>query len=303
MSQQLEVPHPVYGRYPPSHSRKTSDSSESTLYLGSDSTTDLKVNTSNLAGPDDVNMPRTPSPTQEEFNLLHAVCIAVFSKKIVKALNPESTWMRTHPVGPLIPIALFIIVSFPPLFGHEIIAMIVGITWDLWPAFAITAIGTILGEVVNFMVFKYACTTRMRKYEQKNLDFGLMAYIIRRGGLLMIVVIRFSAVPPHYATVVFSTVGISFWIFLLAAVISLPKQFVPVYTGYAMKPGVSGQKLTTVVEDVVIALGIIVTIVAYKWLQKESKAAREGYIYERRKARQARILAEGYDERVNIQHV
>jgi hypothetical protein len=39
---------------------------------------------------------------------------------------------------------------------------------------------------------------------------------------------------------VFSTVGVNFWLFLGAAVLSLPKAFVPVYVGYSMKPENAG---------------------------------------------------------------
>ena len=36
------------------------------------------------------------------------------------------------------------------LFGHEILAILVGLVWDLWVGFAITSAGTFIGEVGNF---------------------------------------------------------------------------------------------------------------------------------------------------------
>jgi len=38
------------------------------------------------------------------------------------------------------------VISFPPLFGHEIVAILVGIVWGLWEGFGIVAAGTFFGE-------------------------------------------------------------------------------------------------------------------------------------------------------------
>jgi hypothetical protein len=38
------------------------------------------------------------------------------------------------------------------------------------------------------------------------------------------------------ATPIFSTVGVPFGIFLAAAILSVPKTFVPVYVGWTAKP-------------------------------------------------------------------
>ncbi|KAJ7207936.1 hypothetical protein GGX14DRAFT_396136 [Mycena pura] len=295
MSTHLAMPHPVYG-HPPTYSG-LGQTSVSTF----DHQNDIR------------NISRTPSPTLEEYNALHgikkektitqkiiyysiialiitiAVLISVYSTKIVNALQPETSWMRDHPAGPLIPIAILIVLSFPPLFGQEIVGMLVGVTWDLWPAFAIVSLGTLLGETANFLTFKYACTARSKKIEEKNLDYGLMVHIVRSGGLLMLVVIRYSAVPSHYATAVFSSVGIPFFVFLLSAFLSLPNQFVPVYTGYALKPSESNDKTSKVVQDVVLVAGIVITTGAYIWVKRQLKTALPEYIYQRRKARQAKL--------------
>ncbi len=36
------------------------------------------------------------------------------------------------------------------LFGHEILAILCGLVWGLWPGFGITAAGTLIGEIGNF---------------------------------------------------------------------------------------------------------------------------------------------------------
>jgi hypothetical protein len=54
--------------------------------------------------------------------------------------------VRDLPAGWLIPIAILFIISFPPLFGHEIIALLCGVVYGLWIGFAIVAAGTFTGE-------------------------------------------------------------------------------------------------------------------------------------------------------------
>jgi len=47
-------------------------------------------------------------------------------------------------------VAILIVISFPPLFGHELIALLCGVVWGLWIGFAIVAAGTFLGESKSF---------------------------------------------------------------------------------------------------------------------------------------------------------
>ncbi|KAJ6478237.1 hypothetical protein C8R45DRAFT_1101627 [Mycena sanguinolenta] len=150
-------------------------------------------------------------------------------------LKPATDWLHNHTLGPLIPIAILVVISFPPLLGQELVTTLVGVTWDLPEAFLIVTIGPLLDEITNYFVFRYACVAHGAKLEEKNLSFGLMAYVARNGSFWVILIIRYSAIPPHFATSVLSTVGISFWIFLGAAILTLPKQLVPVYVGYALQ--------------------------------------------------------------------
>lgn len=63
-----------------------------------------------------------------------------------QALRPFSEKVRDLPAGWLIPIAILFVISFPPLFGHEIIALLCGVVYGLWIGFAIVAAGTFIGE-------------------------------------------------------------------------------------------------------------------------------------------------------------
>jgi hypothetical protein len=58
--------------------------------------------------------------------------------------------VRDLPAGWLIPVVIMIILSFPPLFGQEIIALLCGVVYGLWIGFAIVAAGTFIGEGMAF---------------------------------------------------------------------------------------------------------------------------------------------------------
>ena len=46
----------------------------------------------------------------------------------------------------MIPIVILIVISFPPLFGHEIVALLCGVVYGLWIGFGVVAAGTFIGE-------------------------------------------------------------------------------------------------------------------------------------------------------------
>ncbi|KAJ7074647.1 hypothetical protein C8F01DRAFT_1274161 [Mycena amicta] len=254
--------------------------------------------------------PRTPSPTVSEYNTLHGikgegqgltgkkmllyavgaliigcvVLLSVFHTKIINDLKPVTDWLRENKIGPLIPILILIAMSFPPLFGHEIIEILCGVTWDLAPACAIVAAGVLAGELANYCVYRAACTARSKKMEKSSLSFALLAHVVREGGFLIVLIIRYSAMPPHFATAIFSTVGLSFVSFVAACVLSLPKAFAPVYIGWAMQPQ-NDTSSSSKVEKIVLIASIGITVVALMFVRRKMEAAKQDVIYSRRKAR------------------
>lgn len=61
-------------------------------------------------------------------------------------MEPIAQDIKDLPASWTIPVGILFVLSFPPLFGHEIIAILCGIIWPLWIAFGIVALGTLLGE-------------------------------------------------------------------------------------------------------------------------------------------------------------
>ncbi|WVN90819.1 uncharacterized protein L203_106062 [Cryptococcus depauperatus CBS 7841] len=171
------------------------------------------------------------------------------------------------PAGWLIPIAVLFVISFPPLFGHEIVAVLVGVVWGLWVGFGIVSAGTLLGEIGNFYAFKYWLRSHAEKYERNNFNYACMAHVVREGGFFIIFVVRLSAIPGHFTTAVFATCGMNIWIFTLAAVLTLPKQLIVVYLGVMFaEPKDTSAKEKWVSRGVLIG-GFLMTIWAawYIW--------------------------------------
>ena len=91
-----------------------------------------------------------------------------------------------------------------------------GVVWGLWIGFAIVCAGTssppcpdtflillfltrkkgtLLGEIANFFAFKYTFRGRAAKLERKNMNYALLAHVVREGGLKIAVICRLSAIP------------------------------------------------------------------------------------------------------------
>ncbi|KAI0951488.1 hypothetical protein AcW1_008522 [Taiwanofungus camphoratus] len=223
--------------------------------------------------------------------LVVVILITAFHKQIVNWLQPAANWMHSLPAGWLIPIAIFFVISFPPLFGHEIVAILCGLVWGLWAGFGIVAAGTFLGELANFYAFKYCCAARGEKLERSEISYACLARVVREGGFKVALIARFSAIPGHFTTAVFSTCGMGVWTFCAAAFLSLPKQFITVYLGVALEQSDNGggSRADNIVKDVGIVLTTIITFAAMWYIYSKMNKIKPQIIYDRRRARKNKL--------------
>jgi hypothetical protein len=73
-----------------------------------------------------------------------------------------------------------------------------------------------------------------------------------------VLIIRFSIIPSHFSTAVFSTCNVKFWHFAVATFLTLPKQIILVYIGVLLAQQNKSNKINTIV----LALTFLVTVVA-----------------------------------------
>ncbi|KAF2004778.1 hypothetical protein P154DRAFT_412660, partial [Amniculicola lignicola CBS 123094] len=190
------------------------------------------------------------------------VIITIKHDQVVAALRPWSMKVRDLPAGWLIPIAILIVISFPPLFGHEIVALLCGVVYGLWIGFAIVAAGTFIGEIGTWFAFKYALRRKGANLERTNLNYGALARLTRDGGFWIVLIIRFSAIPAHFSTAVFSTCDVNFWFFVIATLLSLPKQIFLVYLGVLLVQ----ERKDSSTQTIMFVTVFVVTIVMAGWI-------------------------------------
>lgn len=223
--------------------------------------------------------------------LVFTILIAVYDKQIVTWLTPATTWMHNLKAGWLIPIAILVIISFPPLFGHEIVAILCGVVWGLWVGFAIVAAGTYFGELGNFYAFKYCCRARGDKLEKENMNYACLAKVVRDGGFKIALICRLSVMPGHFTTAIFSTCGMNVLTFSIACILSLPKQLITVYIGVIIEESGTGTETAKdkLISDAVLAVTVAITCAAMWYLLRKMRQVKPDIIYARRKARQAKL--------------
>lgn len=217
-----------------------------------------------------------------------------YHDQIVHAIQPAANWMHNFKFGWIIPIAVFFVISFPPLFGHEILAIVCGLVWGVWVGFGIVAAGTFIGEVGNFYAFRYLCSARGQKIEKGNVIYSSLGRVVREGGFKIALIARYSAIPPHFTTAIFAVCGMNIFVFMLAAALSMPKQFITVYIGTLLESSATSTATSKnkIISDVVGVVTVLVTIAAMWYITRQINRVKPQIVYERRKARQAKLDAE-----------
>ncbi|KAK2736495.1 cytoplasm protein [Colletotrichum kahawae] len=199
--------------------------------------------------------------------LVATIFISLHHDEVVEKLRPFSEKVREIPGGFLIPIAILILISFPPLFGHEIVALLCGVVYGLWIGFAIVAAGTFIGEIGTWFAFKYTLRRKAQKLERTNLNYGALARLTRDGGFWIVFIIRFSVIPSHFSTAVFSTCDVRFWHFAVSTFLTLPKQIILVYLGVLLVE--KKQNGNNTIKNVVFGATFVLTIAlaVYIWVK------------------------------------
>ncbi|RDW57210.1 hypothetical protein BP5796_12660 [Coleophoma crateriformis] len=200
-----------------------------------------------------------------------AVLFEVYKTDFENWVSPLADWLRARESWSwVIPVAILFILSFPPLFGHEIVQIVVGLTYPLGVAIGIACAGAVLGEAGCFVVFKYGFTSWVEKKIETNIKWAATARIAQEAGFRGVLVIRYSIVPPHLANPLFSCTGMKFWLYMVTVFLSLPKSIVFVALGTG-----SSENSKAVKWGKVVAIGVVVviTIFASLWIRKKMKIA------------------------------
>lgn len=64
-----------------------------------------------------------------------SVALSLYRDRLITAFAPHKEDIVNFPASFVYPVLLLIAISFPPLFGQEIVILIVGVIWGLWYGF------------------------------------------------------------------------------------------------------------------------------------------------------------------------
>jgi hypothetical protein len=139
--------------------------------------------------------------------------------------------------------------------------------------------------------------------EKNKMWYACLARVIRDGGFKVALIARLSAIPGHceyllsaslnflfiffiVTTAIFSTCGMGVIVFSIAAILSLPKQFITVYLGVILESSTTPtSSKSRLISDAVLAVTFLITVLAVWYLYRKMNQAKPLVIYDRRKAR------------------
>ncbi|TVY54726.1 Golgi apparatus membrane protein TVP38 [Lachnellula cervina] len=219
--------------------------------------------------------------------IVFSVLFEVYKKDFERWVKPLTDWLREREAWSwTLPTAILVILSFPPLFGHEIVQLIVGLTYPLGVAIGIACAGAVLGEAACFIAFKYLFTGYVHKKIDQQVKWAAVARVAQEAGFRGVLVIRYSIVPPHLANPLFSCTGMTFWVYMATVILSLPKSMVFVALG---SPSSEGSKAAKWGKVVAIGVVVLISVFASWWIRKKMIVAT-------REIKAERGLAHGEDE-------
>ncbi|KLO06327.1 hypothetical protein SCHPADRAFT_797769, partial [Schizopora paradoxa] len=209
-----------------------------------------------------------------------SILLLVVRAEIINSLLPVALIIQDLPAGWLVSIVILIVLSFPPLFGLEVIIVLCGFVWGLWIGFGIVVAGTLLGELANYFAFRLIASARSKR--EMKIDYACLSRVFQEGGVVVALVARNSLFPPNYATAVFATCGMRFWVIAVAVLASLSPRFVMVYLGALYE---SEFEVAEIITYVTLTVKLAVACTGVRYILDLANAVKPRVIYERRKAR------------------
>lgn len=192
--------------------------------------------------------------------------IAIFSHKLQSHLGPLANKMERIPLAWLALSALIAIVSIPPLFGHELLAIIAGYVYGQKLGFAILTISSVVGESMVYFAFRFWLRSYLDSFRKKyRRNYSVFVQVVESGGLRMLWAIRMSVIPPHFSTPLFSSLqNITWWKWMLANILASPVKFYPpVFAGTLLRD----KRNNSVIGDVAFIGSTLITVMVLLYIR------------------------------------
>ncbi|KAJ3573883.1 hypothetical protein NP233_g2150 [Leucocoprinus birnbaumii] len=165
------------------------------------------------------------------------------------------------------------ITSLPPLVGYTTLTSVCGFAYGFTKGFLISAIASLLGSALVFVVLRYIFRERIQQWAEQNKKWQALEAVIKAKGLPLIILIRISPFPPWvYANAFFASIEtVSLWQFAFATCFTFPKLALNAFIGARMAALADGKQrdqmdtLAKVLDGILVGGGVVVAIFA-GWL-------------------------------------
>lgn len=149
----------------------------------------------------------------------------------------------------------------------------------------------------TWFAFRGLLRTRAERLERTNLTYAALARMTREGGFWIVLAIRFSVIPSHISTAVFSTCNVLFWHFAVSTFLTLPKQVVLVYIGTLLanekereppasaSPHSSAEQSERAIKAAVIGVTGVMTVALGVWIWNRMRGIKKQLLEEQDRRR------------------
>ncbi|AMD21047.1 HEL234Wp [Eremothecium sinecaudum] len=187
-----------------------------------------------------------------------------FHHKILQHIIKFSNELYALWYMPLVFFLLIFVVSFPPMVGFSLLCTSVGLVYGVsLQGWVIISLGTVLGSIASFVVFKTVLHSYAERLVRLNDKFDALASILRdNNSYWIIALIKLCPVPYSLTNGAMAGIyGISVRNFSIAQVLTTPKSVMYLFIGSRIKNIGESESSFTVFFDIIsifMAVSILV---------------------------------------------
>ncbi|EAA29182.3 hypothetical protein GE21DRAFT_1588 [Neurospora crassa] len=176
-----------------------------------------------------------------------SVVALVYSHAIFASLGPLAEKWRALPFGWLLCFGLVFMTAFPPIIGYSTAVTVTGFVYGFPWGWPIAAAATVAGSTCSFLASRGVLAGYVNGLVGKDKRFVALSQVLRRDGLGVLAMVRFSPLPYSLSNGFLATVPrLRVGGFAVATGLATPKLFVHIFIGSRLALlASSGDKMTT----------------------------------------------------------
>lgn len=175
-----------------------------------------------------------------------SIVALVYSHAIFASLGPLAEKWRALPFGWLICFGLVFMTAFPPIIGYSTAVTVAGFVYGFPWGWPIAAAATVAGSTCSFLAARGVLAGYVNRLVGRDKRFVALGQVLRRDGLGVLAMVRFSPLPYSLSNGFLATVPrLRVGGFAVATGLATPKLFVHIFIGSRLALlASSGDKMT-----------------------------------------------------------